>query len=311
MNGSNSVTTFDVVETRKLILGIYDTFPAVPSWRFVRPLANPANLLSAVKDTYRLVLPALGADTVLSGLNFVGIKMGDSNLSAKFTDDDADDRTPVWFDADDRRLAAGETALVPLRLTAPATLYGWQAAFAADPLRGEIKGVEGLPEEDYWLKDGELRVSWLAEQGKALPVGEPVLWLKVECRQPGLLSQMLTLSAQKLKPEIYVASENGTEERRPLWLGFDVKNKNGTLFFPPRPNPFGEEAVFDLVAAQAGKLQLEVFEPSGKTVLEKLVEVEAGHHTLFLRASELPAGGVYVYRLKVNGEVFSGRLLRR
>ena len=50
-NMSGSITTFDIVELRKLILGIYQTLPNNTSWRFVDKsfvFPNPANPFSAL-----------------------------------------------------------------------------------------------------------------------------------------------------------------------------------------------------------------------------------------------------------------------
>ncbi|MBL7809182.1 MAG: hypothetical protein JNN28_15280, partial [Saprospiraceae bacterium] len=59
VNRSKSVTTFDIVETRKLILGIYDTFPNAPAWRITRPVDQPGQVanFNALVDTYQVFLP--------------------------------------------------------------------------------------------------------------------------------------------------------------------------------------------------------------------------------------------------------------
>ena len=82
INNSETVTTFDIVELRKLILNIYSNFPNSPSWRFIpadyifsnpfdpfeEPLPTNFNLNNVVED--------------ISNLNFIGIKTGDVNDSA-------------------------------------------------------------------------------------------------------------------------------------------------------------------------------------------------------------------------------------
>ena len=85
-NRSGTVTTFDIVQLRKLILGIFDTMPGNTSWRFVpagfnfpdptNPFANP------FPESIRLDGP-LGD---VSGQNFIGIKVGDVNGSVNPVD---------------------------------------------------------------------------------------------------------------------------------------------------------------------------------------------------------------------------------
>jgi hypothetical protein len=81
-NRSNSITTADLVAIRKLILQIEDRFPGNQSWRFIKKdfaFPNPAN---------PFVTPfpeALNFNNVKSEIlnaNFIGIKVGDVNLSA-------------------------------------------------------------------------------------------------------------------------------------------------------------------------------------------------------------------------------------
>lgn len=82
-NRSNSITAFDVVELRKLILGLYDSLPNSPSWRFVPSnyiFPNPQNpFVEAVPDRY--TWPNLAAATQ-SNLHFYSVKVGDVDGSA-------------------------------------------------------------------------------------------------------------------------------------------------------------------------------------------------------------------------------------
>jgi hypothetical protein len=305
VNQSNSVTTFDIVETRKLILGIYDSFPVAPSWRFVRPLADPSNLLSAVKDTYQITLTNLTNDTTLTGLDFIGVKMGDVNLSATFTGS-AGDRNSLILNVEDRFLNAGETASIPIRLAETATLEGWQMALNVAPELAKIEGLEGLPDEDFFISENEIRVLWFSAAGKSFSREEAIFYLKIKALQPASLSQILSLQPQNFASEAYAPAEN----RRSFRLEFGGKIENDVAFFPPRPNPFGDETTFGLLLKKPCETLLEVFDISGKKVFENNSEMGAGYQTLVLRAADLPSEGVFFYRIQANGEAFSGRLVR-
>lgn len=309
VNASGSVTTFDIVETRKLILGIYDTFPAVQSWRFIRPLTNPGNFMSAVKDTYQIALPNLAADTSFAGLDFVGIKMGDVNLSATFAGDPVD-RSPLVMTAGDQMLRAGEEATVPVRWGADAALEGWQTALALDASKVELASVEGLPSENYHVKDGQLRLLWFDPAGRHFSKGDVVFRLKIRALQPTFLSDALTLSPAGPAPEAYPASNGEVEARRPLELRFNEKHDGSVAFFPPRPNPFRDQTIFEFVPDDAGQVRLELFDMSGKRVFEKTADLNAGRNAIAVSASGLPGSGMYFYRAGMNGKVYAGKLVR-
>jgi hypothetical protein len=311
VNASNSVTTFDVVETRKLILGIYDTFPKVQSWRFVRPVADPTNLLSAVKDTYRITITNLTADVAFNGLDFVGIKMGDTNLSATFTGNDTDDRAPLLLEAGDRALQAGESLSVPVRISEAILLDGWQMAIAVDPALARLEGADGLPDDDFLLAANELRALWFDPAGKYFARGDILFRVKIRALQAGRLSEMLRLSSARIRPEAYVLHDDGTEQRQGLMLGFGAQKTDAAAFFPPQPNPFGTETRLGILLRTAGHIDLDVYDVSGKKILGRRLEAATGYHTLPIQASELPGAGMYFYRVMAGGEVFSGKLLRR
>ncbi len=80
INRNNNVTTFDIVELRKLVLGTYPDLPANTSWRFVKadyvfpdpPLT--ANLPESIE--------VIATTTSVQNINFIGVKVGDANFSA-------------------------------------------------------------------------------------------------------------------------------------------------------------------------------------------------------------------------------------
>ena len=310
VNASNSVTTFDIVETRRLILGLYDTFPKVPSWRFVQPIADPSNVLSAVKDTYQITLTNLTADTSISGLDFVGVKMGDTNQSASFTNNNVDDRAPLLLRADDHFFSPGETATIPVRLAEAATLRGWQIAFSIDPDLARIEGLEGLPAEDFYQSNNEIRALWFDAAGKKYERNEVLVYLKIKALQSVSLSRALSLATHEFSSEAYTPDENGAEARHSLVLGFGNSQQKGATFFPPCPNPFGNIATFGFLMDQPGEVRLEMYDLSGKMVFEQKTAFDTGYQSIVVQAADLPADGVFLYRVRVKGEVFSGRLVR-
>ncbi|MBK7936814.1 MAG: T9SS type A sorting domain-containing protein [Lewinellaceae bacterium] len=309
VNASGSVTTFDIVETRKLILGIYDTFSVVKSWRFIRPLANPGNFMSAVKDTYQIVLPNLAADTLITGLHFTGIKMGDANLSATFSGD-PDERATLTLAMDERLLEAGEEIDVPVRWASGAGLEGWQLALVLDPARVEVTAVEGLPAEYYYLKNNELRLLWLDPAGRWFAEGDIAFQLKIRALQAGYLSNMISGAPAAPASEGYLVQSSGGPARHPLELRFNELPEKDVVFFPPKPNPFHHETAFGIGLEEPGTVSLEISDLSGKKIIGKSMEADSGHHTLIITAGDLPGRGMYFYRVEANGKVFAGKMVR-
>lgn len=81
-NHSNSITSFDVVELRKLILGIYPDLPSNSSWRFIDKsyvFPNPLNPFSA---PFPENVSVFGLSGNQPASDFVAVKIGDVNGSA-------------------------------------------------------------------------------------------------------------------------------------------------------------------------------------------------------------------------------------
>jgi len=83
VNQSNSISVIDIVETRKVILGINPAFPGSTSWRFLPAYTifnNPANPFQGGLPPDNISVNNLQANYM--GADFKGIKVGDSNNSA-------------------------------------------------------------------------------------------------------------------------------------------------------------------------------------------------------------------------------------
>ncbi|MFN9917118.1 MAG: dockerin type I domain-containing protein, partial [Pirellulaceae bacterium] len=80
-NNSGTITTFDIVELRNLILGIYTELPNNTSWRFI-----PASYVFPQPNPFKFPVPgsvSIGdIRNYKNGGAFIGVKIGDINGSA-------------------------------------------------------------------------------------------------------------------------------------------------------------------------------------------------------------------------------------
>lgn len=316
VNKSGSVTTFDVVETRKVILGIYDTFPLVPAWRMTRPVANPSEVanFSALKDTYQLQLNNLADDQTFANIHFIGIKYGDVNGSASLTGEpSADDRyttPPLLLHAADRWLDAGEEATVAFQLSEAALLQGWQLSLEAAPGRLQMIGVEGLSADQYTLQGSRLNALWADGFAQNFDPQTPFFKLKVKALQGTRLSEALDFQPDRLRPEAYTEAAGELTERHPLFLQWADKADANACFYAPKPNPFSAETTFEVVLKNPATTQLDIYDLNGKRVFSEAYDMETGIQSLRLPASALPGKGVFIYRIAAGAAVAQGRLIR-
>ena len=142
-NNSRTITTFDIIELRKLILGIYTEFPNNKSWRFIPKgyqFQNPANPFAEIFPE-QIDLPNLMAS--VEQIDFTGIKTGDINGN---TIDDSlqtapATRTPIRLQLDDGFLRPSETVRMALHFDEELDLLGLQFALLFDPALLDISGL--------------------------------------------------------------------------------------------------------------------------------------------------------------------------
>ncbi|MBL7776615.1 MAG: hypothetical protein JNK89_11470 [Saprospiraceae bacterium] len=315
VNRSNSISTFDIIEIRKVILGIYDTFPNAPAWRFILPMPD-TNLtaFAAVRDSYAFQLPNLMADTTLKGFNFVAIKTGDANQNATLQTPDLDDRSgntpPLLLRAGSTQLQAGETRWIPFFPAEDLALDGWQLALHADPERLQMLDLRGpRPQDALITPEGELRIACVFDAPQQLDREKPLFEVLYAATEAINLTEALSLSGNRLRPEVYPASQEAS--RRAVVLDFEKKGGEPTArVFAPRPNPFAEQTVLDVQLSSAQGLEIEIFDQKGERVYRVQYDLAAGLHNLVIPGSALPAPGVWMYRVVAGTAVQIGRLVR-
>jgi hypothetical protein len=316
INNSRTVTTFDIVEGRKVLLGITDTFLAVPSWRLIRPLNEPTQLLQwdLVRDTYQINYPNLTGDPVTPGLHFIGVKSGDANMSAAFGPN-AEDRSgdPVVLILPEGKAEAGARVTVPVQLLREDRLAGWQMALFIDPAIWSFEGVAGLPEDQYFWDDGRhiLRVLWYDPESSVFSAGEALFSLHLRARGTRQYDGISLHADAGLRPEAYSSGGQIHDlvlERKPGTPTDTAVNQ----IFSPRPNPFSEQTEFPVRLSETNLVELEIWDATGRLLYRQETLLESGYHALRLEAAQLQEfTGVLTYRIRVGNEVRSGVVVVR
>jgi peroxiredoxin len=283
VNCTSSITTFDIVTARQVILGIRDSFPC-GAWRFMPDSATLSN--GACKD-------------------FVGVQLGDVNAiicEDGLVAEHADERAPMqklYFQ--DKFLLPGETANLELFLGENIQLDGFQFSLNFTHKHLKMKEVyssslQNFDAESFHLHEQGLSVSWVQPNGQMLASNTPVLTLELLAPQGGRLSELLRWSAD-LAPEVY--DSKGTI--RPLQLTALPAESS----FLVVPNPAKERFTLHVQAAQTGDYWVQIMDVRGQTVLTKSFATAMGSNRLDI---EMPAQSAGLYFINLNGAT-SGKVL--
>jgi hypothetical protein len=301
VNNSESVTTLDLIQLRKLILSIDTEFANNTSWRFVESdyvFPNPAN--PWVEEFPEVIninnLPATG----LAGADFVAVKIGDVNLDAETNDlVDVEGRTlngALAFEVAETALKAGDEYTVAFTAADIAAISGYQATLTFNTSAVELVDIiSGIATEEHfgltYVDEGLITTSW---NGKAT---EGVMFsLVFRASTDAQLSEVLGVSSRITKAEAY---DNNGE-----YMDVNIEFTNGTVasagfeLYQNTPNPFNGETMIGFNLPAAATATLTINDVTGKVL--KLIRVDGvkGFNSVVVNAKDLPASGVLYYTVE-------------
>jgi len=210
VNKSGSITAFDMVQLRQLILNVNTQFPNNQSWRFVdkayefvtdAPSSEQFNEVITVQDLQENQMQT----------DFVGIKIGDVNGNATTSSlvVATDRSTPSIFNLQiqDRLVKEGETVIIPVISTELETIIGYQ--FTLDLADLELLEIEdGIVTQENFNTNlptkNQLTTSW---NGAAR--NDDVLFkLVVKATKTAYLHDLLSINSDYTIAEAYDQSDN-------------------------------------------------------------------------------------------------------
>lgn len=314
VNNSRSITTFDIVESRKLLMGVYDEFPNSPSWRFFDSdvaFPNPNNPFQGIfPETKQLIFTS--NDTIQGDYEFKAVKIGDVNCSAipNFAPQ-TNDRAVAYLNFPGQLLEAGETIDLPIRFAETATWLGFQFGLQFDPeklvldavLPGNLPGWDA--QTTFQPHPGLLNVLWFNTDPQLLSREKTLCTLRLRALTPVDLRTALQLATGRLRAEAFT----GASEARNLQLQFSPATTTAIRIGQPQPNPATTGAQLQLELPEPMPVQLDLWDAQGRLVWSQNLQGQAGFQTLDFPEAAFKVAGVYLWRLAAGTEVRSGRLV--
>ncbi len=325
-NGSRSVTTFDVLELRRLILNIYTELPKSPSWWAI----PAAYVFPDPLDPFLEVLPT--SITAPDSLHFIAIKVGDVNNSVKLSLHAGaieERHKPVWhWEVEDRFVRKGE--LIDIALQGESTVAGIQGTL-------EFPGMEILSvlptstftSSHYHISAGGRRMtfSW---GGPFEAATRPVLHIRARALQSGRLRSLITLANTPTPTEAYsehtlevlstrlrfnktfaadesLTLRNASEEEEYPHALFQASG----LALRSQPNPFDQWTQVYVHLPKEAQTTLRVHDATGRLLWERSIYLPEGTHVVRLDAAALSnTKGVLQFSVETPHDRAVHRLLR-
>ena len=295
VNNDGAVTAIDLIELRKLILGINSEFSNNSSWRFADAsqtldINNPWNFDETI-DIYNLT-------TDMMDENFIGIKIGDVNQSvvANLTSGTTEDRSSatINIDFEDMQVEAGQTVDLTVSGDNFNNVFGYQFTLNAQGLElvSVQAGAVNVTEDNFGVVGNSVTTSW--NSNEALNATGDLFTMTFKANTTGKLSDIINLNSDVTTAEAYVGSNLDIVN---IVLN-NARDADATFALNQNePNPFSANTVIGFVMPQSADATLTITDVTGKVVKTITGNYAAGSNRIELSKSDFGVAGVYYYRL--------------
>ena len=284
INNDESVSAVDLIELRKLILGIYSDLPNNTSWRFM----DAKQSLSATNPwpiNEEVNISSLAADMMSE--DFVGAKVGDvngsviANANEVITESRSSNQLEFVIENYEGSVLVKAGANFD-------NVYGYQFSMKAE---GELSNVYAaaldVSDQNFGvLVDGQITTSFASETAVSLTEGEVLFTLE------GV--NAIQLINGFTKAEAYFGNDL---QIGAIALREDKSNFSYSLS-QNEPNPFSETTTIAFTVAKPGLAVLSVYDVTGKVIKTIEADYEKGKHVIQLNKRDLSRTGVLYYQLE-------------
>ena len=311
VNDSQSVSAADLVEIRKLILGIYTELPNNDSWRFVDASASFGS--DSQPWPFEEVITVQNLNHDMMNNNFVGIKVGDVNNSAVSNlngEIDVDNRSVGFtFVIKDQSFATGELVDIPVMSSERFSLNGYQFTMNLQGL--EYQGFESgsieLEDANFAIHGDNLATSWHAVDPVSIDNGELLYTLKFRATNGGTISNALTLNSEVAIAEVYNSELDVLSPD--LRFNSEASNENGLFVFQNEPNPFTTETNIRFDLSDESIVNFKLMDISGKILFQESVSYAAGNNSYRVDVDNLNTAGMIYYQVSTEKETITKKML--
>jgi len=294
VNNSENITGVDIIELRKIILGLKDEFSNSTVWRFVDPttgMTDPENPFP-----YSENMSLIDLDYNAYNMDFVGVKTGDVNYSALINGfiPETNFSTRSY---ETLRLISNSVERGSVRFTVnnDQLLTGFQLAFR---ISGPIdqfnlnSSIIDIDESNYAIHDDVVKISW--SSGEAINFTEGTELFSINLDEDA--DYELLTDLPMFETEAYNA------DIRSMDIEINLEDNlvdDEWQVFRNTPNPFVDNTFIPFTAPRESQLKLSVFDVNGKLLFQQSRLVAEGYQKWELSATDLGnVHGVLYYRLE-------------
>ena len=300
INNDERLTPADLLQLRKLILGVYTELPRNDSWRFVEATQSFADPTDPWPFIENVSMADVRADYM--DADFVAVKVGDVDDSVqgfKTDESEIETRTATNISTQEELLAIGYNEIT--FSVNEADIYGMQLVLAVnESLVSDVTVTSdalNITEENIRYEGGKLYIS--VNEAIATDIKDNLFKLKVTTRDEAYVSDIISLEQQSMRPMLVIDEDNVVADKT---LGLEIKGRtsnveHGFEVFQNVPNPFASTTDIGFVLPSDQAVTLTVVDITGKMVYTKKAQFAKGYNVFTLDVSDIPSSGIMHYQI--------------
>ena len=299
IDNSGTINGVDLIELRKLILGVYTEYPDNNSWRIVDAQQDLGNdpFVSEIRESY--IVSDLSADMQI---DFIGVKVGDVDQSySQFKKDNIVARSEGFrFELEEKTLKPGIQESIIVTSNSALGLHGVQVDLNFDTEKVAVldllpidKNLTPANFNMHRLSEGKTSLVWYNTASTNL-TGE-LFELIILPYEEVELSEVMSIDQKRISAEAYASNEVVGVN-----LAFNqAEQEEGSelLLMQNSPNPWSEQTEITYYLPQASSAVLSVFDISGRVIYSEEREANQGLNSIILDKEDLNVQGVLYYEL--------------
>ena len=324
INSSESISAIDLIQLRKLILGIYDELPNNKSYRFV----DANQVFDDVSEPFPFNenKELLDVDVDMADNDFIAVKVGDVNgsltLNAQTVSSENRNDYSVTLKAEDQVFTDRETVVVDFKVSQDLMTPGFQVSLDLNDDKLELLGVESniltitesnIAYQDNAFGNDKLLISWSEATAESIKKGDVVLTATFKALTAGSLSDQNTiavLSSDVVNSELYTDTDNGYNiHNLNLVIGTSSTSLDEFTLYQNVPNPFDQSTIIGFEMLQDEDVTLRIFDTTGRAVYTQAGSYAKGYNEITIQTESIKQKGILYYQLETRTHIASKKMI--
>lgn len=314
VTGNEVLNASDLLELRKLILGINIDFQNNSSWRFVDANQTFNDISEPFPFTEEIMVFNFNQSDIDN--HFVAVKIGDVNGSA--IPDNVQDTevietrngNTIELTIANQEFSRNDIVTIPVTASNFDNLLGFQFTLEANNLEliDVIPGALNVSSDNFGVFSNELTASWSTATEISTQEDEVLFTLEMRAKTNNNLNNTLALTSSITNAEAYDASLEINDIEIVVRDG-NESNEQKFEVFQNTPNPFDGVTSIPFVLPQSGTVSVNIFDITGKVVYSSTSEYTKGANEVRIENTDLNSKGIMYYQVEFNGKVVTNKMI--